>query len=156
MQISRSIEISASPADVYALVSDLPRMGELSPENAGGRWLGDPQGPEVGARFRGRNRNGWRRWSTTATVTAADPGREFTFDVAELVVPISRWSYSFAPTATGCTVTESWTDRRPGWFKKPAGLATGVMDRETATAAGIEATLGALKARAEAATRSAG
>ena len=33
-----SIEIHASPEAVYALVSDLPRMGEWSPENIGGEW----------------------------------------------------------------------------------------------------------------------
>jgi Polyketide cyclase / dehydrase and lipid transport len=31
-----SIEIHASPEAVYDLVSDLPRMGEWSPENIGG------------------------------------------------------------------------------------------------------------------------
>jgi Polyketide cyclase / dehydrase and lipid transport len=35
-----SIEIQASPEAVYDLVSDLPRMGEWSPENIGGEWQG--------------------------------------------------------------------------------------------------------------------
>lgn len=147
MPISRSTTLGAAPDAVYALVSDLPRMGELSPENDGGRWLGGATGPAVGARFKGRNRNGWRRWSTTATVRAADPGREFTFEVAFWGIPVSRWSYRIEPAGEGCTLTETWTDRRPAWFKGPAGLTTGVMDRDTATAEGIEATLAAVAAR---------
>jgi polyketide cyclase/dehydrase/lipid transport protein len=38
MHREASIEIHASPEAVYDLVSDLPRMGEWSPENIGGEW----------------------------------------------------------------------------------------------------------------------
>lgn len=151
MQISRSTHVEASPEAVYALVSDLPRMGELSPENTGGRWLRGATGPAVGARFKGTNRNGVRRWSTKATVEVADPGREFTFAISSVLgTPVSRWSYVIAPADGGCTVTETWEDRRPGWFKGPAGMATGVMDREAATARSIEHTLARVKAVLEA------
>ena len=150
MSISRSTTVAASPEAVYALVSDLPRMGELSPENTGGRWLGGATGPAVGARFRGTNRNGWRRWSTTATVEAADPGQEFAFSVRSFGVPVSHWRYTIAPAEGGCTLTESWVDRRPGWFKGPAGLATGVTNRDEATVRSIEATLAAVKQRLKA------
>jgi hypothetical protein len=40
-------------------------------------------------------------------------------------------------------------DRRPGWFVKPGGLATGVMDRPSANAEHIRLTLHRLKAKAE-------
>src|SRR5262249_11995506 len=36
MEISRSVFVASPPRQVYDLVSDLPRMGELSPENTGG------------------------------------------------------------------------------------------------------------------------
>jgi hypothetical protein len=100
--------------------------------------------------FKGTNRNGWRRWTTTCTVTDAEPGRRFAFDVRHTVVPISRWQYEIEPTAGGCTVTESTWDRRPGWFKGVAALATGVPQRTDANDAHIAATLQRLKARAEA------
>ena len=45
MHREASIEINASPEAVYDLVSDLPRMGEWSPENIGGEWQGRRQGP---------------------------------------------------------------------------------------------------------------
>jgi hypothetical protein len=150
MEISRSIEVRATPEAAYDLVSDLPGMGALSPENAGGRWLGGASGPAPGARFRGRNRNGIRRWSTGVTVEVADRGREFAFGVRSYrYIPVSRWRYTFLPTADGCTVTEAWQDRRPGWFKLPAGVATGVLNRESATGRSIEETLANIKAALE-------
>jgi hypothetical protein len=83
------------------------------------------------------------------TVEVADPGREFTFGVSYYGIPVSRWSYVFAAADGSCTVTETWTDRRPWWFKGPAGLSTGVMDREAATARAMEVTLARLKAALE-------
>jgi hypothetical protein len=99
--------------------------------------------------FKGRNRNGRRRWTTTCTVTDAEPGRTFAFDVKSVVIPVAHWRYDLAATDGGCTVTESTWDRRPGWFRKPGGMATGVMDRDSANAEHIRLTLERLKARAE-------
>ena len=55
-------EIAAPAETVWALVSDLPRMGEWSPENQGGTWLNGATGPAPGAIFTGKNKNGIRRW----------------------------------------------------------------------------------------------
>jgi Polyketide cyclase / dehydrase and lipid transport len=49
MHREASIEIHASPEAVYDLISDLPRMGEWSPENIGGEWQGGGSG-QVGDR----------------------------------------------------------------------------------------------------------
>jgi hypothetical protein len=151
MTISRSTHVDASADAVWALVSDLPGMGRLSPENTGGRWKGGATGPAVGARFTGSNRNGWRRWSTQVRVLRCEPGRVFAFAVSSFGIPVSEWSYEITPAGGGCEVTESWTDRRPGWFKGPAGLVTGVRTRDDAsTAHNLEATLAAVKRVAEA------
>ena len=150
MEISRSVEVAASPQAAYDLVSDLPGMGALSPENTGGRWLRGATGPAAGARFKGRNRNGARRWSTTATVERAEPAKEFAFGISSYrLIPVSRWRYTFLATEQGCTVTETWTDRRPWWFKGPAAVVTGVADRQAVTARSIEHTLAQLKAALE-------
>src|SRR5947209_7524107 len=119
--VMTDVEVSeeiAAPADaVYGMVANLPRMGEWSPENTGGRWVGGATGPSVGAKFRGTNRAGWRLWSTTATVRVAEEARRFSFDIDVLGVPISTWDYTFTETAGGCVVSESWTDNRPGWMR---------------------------------------
>jgi len=148
-------EVAASPAQVYELVSDLPGLSRVSAEFERGRWLGGVTAAKVGARFRGHNRNSWRRWSTTVTVTAAEPGLCFAFDVAFAGVPISRWRYDIEPSDTGCVVTESTWDRRPGWFKPVGDLATGVRDRVEHNRLNIERTLAQLKQAAESSDASA-
>ena len=143
-----SVTIAAPPGAVYALITDLPTMAAIGEEVTEMQWRsGD--GARPGAVFKGRNRNGRRTWTTTCTVTDAEPGRTFAFDVKSVVIPVAHWRYDLAATDGGCTVTESTWDRRPGWFRKPGGMATGVMDRDSANAEHIRLTLERLKARAE-------
>lgn len=147
--ISVSREIAAPPATVWELVSDLPRMGEWSPEATGGRWKGGGTRVFKGARFVGRNRNGWRRWSTLATVVECTPGKSFVFDVTSGPIKVARWSYHFEPTERGCTVTESWEDRRSTWFARATSLVTGVSDRAERNRRNMTITLDALARAAE-------
>jgi len=140
--------IKAASQRVYELVSDLPRMGEWSPENTGGKWVGGASGPAVGAKFRGTNRHGLAIWMTSVTITGADPGRRFAFDVHVMGVPISTWEYTFADAVDGCLVTERWTDNRPGWMRV-SSIATGVRDRTAHNSRGMQETLAKLKAAAE-------
>lgn len=147
VSVSRDI---AAPADaVWAMVADVTRMGEWSPENEGGEWLDPATAAQPGSRFRGRNRRGKRAWKTVATVLECSPGRVFSFRVDAGPVKVADWAYTFEPTATGCRVTETWTDRRPGWFKPVGHLATGVADRASHNRAGMEQTLAGLAAVAE-------
>ncbi|RAS66859.1 polyketide cyclase/dehydrase/lipid transport protein [Lentzea atacamensis] len=145
---SAHIDVAASPQRVLELVSDLRRLGGVAEEYSGGRWLG-ATGPSVGARFRGVNRRGWRVWPTVSTVTDCSASR-FAFEVRSLGLPVSRWQYDIEPTASGCRVTESTWDRRPGWYKPITVLATGVTDRAVTNQRNIEATLERLKKAAEA------
>jgi hypothetical protein len=118
-------EIAAPAQIVWGLVSDLPRMGEWSPENAGGKWAKGATGPAPGATFVGKNRNGVRRWSTTATVAECEPGQVFEIAISSGPVPVANWRYEFADTESGCRVTESWVDKRPGWMRlvaRPLGV----------------------------------
>ena len=147
--MSATREISASADALWAMVSDVTRMGEWSPENQGGEWLGGATGPQPGAKFKAKNRVGKRSWSTVATVVDAEPGRRFSFRVSAGPVKVSDWSYTFEPTPSGCRVTESWTDLRPGWFKPIARLGTGVADRTTHNRIGMEQTLERLAEAAE-------
>jgi len=141
--------IAAPATKVYELVSDLPRMGEWSPENTGGKWLGRASGPEPGAKFRGTNRSGWRFWFTTVTVTSAERGRRFVFDVDSFGVPVATWEYELVERDGGCTVTERWTDRRPGWMRTASIPVTGVRDRGEHNRGNMQETLRNLKTAAE-------
>ncbi|MEO6793807.1 MAG: SRPBCC family protein [Mycobacterium sp.] len=143
-----TIRIDAAPEAVYALITDLSALADCAEENVGMAWRkGDSA--RSGAVFVGQNRNGGRRWSTTCTVTDAEPGRSFAFDVRSAVIPVARWEYRITPADGGCQVTESMWDRRPGWFVGVAGLVTGVKDRPTVNTENIRLTLDRLKQRAE-------
>jgi uncharacterized protein YndB with AHSA1/START domain len=148
VSVSRAVD---APADeVWAMVSDITRMGEWSPENVGGQWIGGATGPAVGAKFRGKNQKGWRRWSTTAEVVECEPGRAFAFDVTSVAgMKVARWGYRFEPAGGGCTVEERWEDHRAGFMKQLGRLATGVPDRAAYNRDGMQATLDRLAAAAE-------
>jgi uncharacterized protein YndB with AHSA1/START domain len=141
--------IAAAPEVVWRLVSDVTRMGEWSPETTSCRWLGAASGPAVGAKFKGSNKYGFRRWSTLCTVTTAEPGKQFSFDVHYGPLSISTWDYTFTADGPGTMVSESWTDRRPGWMKSLSRPVMGVADRDGHNRRGMEATLATLKAAAE-------
>ena len=66
MHREASIAIHASPEALDDLVSDLPRMGEWSPENIGGEWQHGGSG-KVGDRYISHNR-------TSARVVGAGAG----------------------------------------------------------------------------------
>jgi hypothetical protein len=154
--VSRSTDVVAPAEQVWQLVSDLPAMGRLSPENVGGRWLRGATGPAQGARFRGANRRGWRRWSTQVEVVACEPGRRFAFDVSSLGLAVSRWTNDVEPQPGGCRLTETWEDRRGRVIHGLGRLVTGVPDRRAFSAESIEQTLAAVKRVAEAGEAPAG
>lgn len=75
-QGSVSIVIDAPPEKVWSRLAELDRMGDWSPECLEVRWLDGASSPaRPGARFVGRNRYGWLRWSMACQVQTADPGR---------------------------------------------------------------------------------
>jgi ribosome-associated toxin RatA of RatAB toxin-antitoxin module len=144
--LTESITVQSSADGLYRLVSDLPRMSEWSPECTRVTW--SSAGPSEGARFVGHNRAGSVRWFTFGKVVTAQPGRRFTFDITFGPVPISRWDYQFTPTATGCEVTESWTDHRPAVLRVLFRPVFG--NRGPRNVHGIHTTLTRLKSAAEA------
>ncbi|WP_240968989.1 SRPBCC family protein [Streptomyces sp. HNM0575] len=114
-----SISVSAAPADVYAVVSDLPRSAEWSPECRGGTWVsGRPS--QVGAVFRGENVRSedvvsWApvvrgTWHTESQVIAAEPGRVFRWAMRDStgLVQDSVWSYEIEPAEGGCVLVHAF------------------------------------------------
>jgi uncharacterized protein YndB with AHSA1/START domain len=149
-QVRVTREIQAPVQRVWELVSDVTRTGEWSPENTGAAWLPGVKGPQRGARFIGKNRNGWRRWWSVGTIVDSEPGRRFTFRVTAPVFKVAEWSYALETTSGGCRVTETWTDQRSRFFKPVAEGVTGTRNRAERNRANMEQTLDGLKAAAEA------
>jgi uncharacterized protein YndB with AHSA1/START domain len=151
MQGSVTVHMAAPPEKVWALVSDVTKIGRYSPETFEAEWIDGATGPAVGASFRGhvkRNGRGPTYW-TTCTVTACEPGREFAFGVGTPgKQPLNVWSYRLDPAADGGTdVTESFrlADKvglRVYWAL--LGWARGKTNRE-----GMRTTLERIKAEVE-------
>ena len=139
--VSVSREVSATPDETWAIVSDLTRMGEWSPDAQGGRWADGADGPAVGAVFKGRNRNGRYRWRTNVTVIECDPPRRFAFRLDIPLMGGCDWVYDIEPTEGGCRVTESWIDLRKKSLVVVGRVLSGVADRATHNRAGMEQTL---------------
>jgi hypothetical protein len=154
--LEETIHVGAPPEVVWGLVSDLTRMGEWSPENTGGRWIGDASGAAVGARFRGTNRKGFLRWSTVSTIVECDEPHRLAWEVKAGPLPVARWSYQIDPDGyAACRVIETWDDQRSRWSRTATDLALGVRDRAPHNQANMQRTLESLKAAAEAAAASA-
>ncbi len=104
------IVISAEPSTVYALISDVTRTGEWSPECRRCQWVDSAQGAVVGARFRGWNRSGFVRWSRLVEVVRADPGREFAFRTLpdRLNKDSTTWRYRLVPDGAETRLQHSY------------------------------------------------
>ncbi len=133
------------------MVADVTRMGEWSPETTSCHWLDGITAPAVGARFKGHNKRGWSKWSTTCEVTACDPGREFSFVVGGSRDPQTVWTYLFVPIRGGTEVRESFEMIAPlnGLDRALTRMLTRVRDREADLEEQMHHTLARLKAAAE-------
>ena len=141
------IHIDAPPEAVYAMVSDITRMGTWSPETVSARWVDGATGPTVGAKFKGKNKRRMS-WTTTCTVTDAEPGRVFAFSVGK-----TRWRYEFAGADGGTDVVESFSfDEEPGRIERfftKVGTGVSWSERPAQMVQGMQETLQRIKTAAE-------
>ncbi len=102
--------MDAPPEQVWAVLSDVTRIGEWSHECREAVWLaGGPAGPVVGARFRGRNRAGLVRWGRACEVTVAEPPRRFAYRTAgSWVGDSTEWTFDLEPVGTGTRIVQSF------------------------------------------------
>jgi hypothetical protein len=143
---SRSIDIAAPPDVVYDLVSDITRTGEWSPECRSCEWVDVPG--QVGSRFKGHNRQGPARWTTTAKVITADRPRTFGFATLFKDGDATRWTYDIAANGDGTRLTESFESvDAPALIKLAERWL--VRNRQEQLEKGLDETLAKIKAIAE-------
>lgn len=145
--------VEADPGVLYDMVSDLPRIGEWSPECEAVEWEGQVTAPVEGTTFVGRNAVGPGRrirYSRHGTVLAAEPGREFAFVTDEGGRESTVWRYRFEPDGTGTRVTESYEVR---WIPTWARILDVPVNRHKELVENMRTTLARLKAAAEAGCR---
>lgn len=146
-----STVVTASPEATWQVVADPTAMGELTVECTEMQWTGSSRRPEVGATFRGRNRKGWRRWTTSCTIVDYEPGRRVAWDVRLGPIAVARWGYTVSPgDEPGTTVvTEDFTDHRPGLVRATGRMSRGVSDTAAHNRANMVATLERVRSRLE-------
>lgn len=145
-----TITVARGVDEVFAMVTDLSRMGEWSPA-CKACWLDDGAEFTVGAWFTGRNEDNGQFVETRSQIVAVEPGRVFAFQPGGDLV---RWQYDFAELRSCAAVTESWTLLPAGvaMFHKVFGAdaAAQIEDKRRWAREGMTQTLSAIKRVAEA------
>ena len=103
-----TVHMAAPPEKVWALISDVTRIGEFSPETFEAEWTRGSTGPEVGASFKGhvkRNGIGPTYWSP-CQVTKCVPNEIFEFAVGTDDLTFNNWGYRLQAENNGTRVTE--------------------------------------------------
>ncbi|MEO6472100.1 MAG: SRPBCC family protein [Aeromicrobium sp.] len=146
--IETSIDILATPADVWAIVSDMRRMPRWSPEvifqGFTRRELGQ------GTRSFNLNKRKGFIWPTSSKITVFEPERKLSFYV---YLAAAQWTYELEPTATGTRLTERRElpgGKRAILSKTTARLALGgIESHDVELIEGMNKTLARIKAEAE-------
>lgn len=147
-----SMHMQCRPDEIYALVADVTRTPEFSPEILQCTWLDGATEATVGARFKARNKVPNRpAWNNKPVVTVVDPGREFAFARTEPFGGTVEWRYRFDADGDGTRVTESYKVTKPlghvGWFI--IGTLFARKDRRTDLRRGMQQTLERMRAVVE-------
>ena len=148
LQVTRTMVVGAPPEQVYEIISDVTRIGELSPV-CKAAWWDEGSGPREGGWFTGRNEvEGRDPWERHCEIILAEPGRAFGWVAGGREQGVAEWIYRFRPVDAGTEVVESWRITR--MVEQLSSLGDDVLDRMKAnTESGIEETLANLKTVAE-------
>jgi uncharacterized protein YndB with AHSA1/START domain len=144
--LQAQIDIDAPVATVWALVSDLDRMPQWSPQCRLMKALGPLR---QGTRTVNLNRRHRMFWPTTATLTEVIPEKKLAFRVHQNG---TIWSYELAPTDTGTRLMETrHAENGVSAFSTMSinALMGGVPNFERELVDGMNASLSRIKAAAE-------
>ena len=122
-----SVQVAVPPDQLYAMVADVTRIPEWSPETVKTEWKEGSSRAEPGAHFVGRNKFGRIQWSMPCVIESAEPGRELTWSTLYRGRKITRWTYRFEPRDGGTEVTESYSES--GRIPQPFHAIYGLMFR---------------------------
>ena len=105
-----SLSVVAPPEAVWAVVSDVTRIGEWSGECRSCTWVGDVHAPVAGARFRGSNRRGGFRWTRLNQIKLAEEPHTLVWQtIPRPPYPDSvEWRLTLTEDGTGTRVRESF------------------------------------------------
>lgn len=147
--ISATVDMAATPDRVWAVVSDVKRMPEFSPELRKVILVGNK--PGLGQRFVGVNRRKAVVWPTTSKVVRWEPGHAVAWHTAESG---ATWIYEIDPVDVNGAPGSRVTSRRLlSGFTIPSRLLTpvlgGAIGHDHELSAGLATTLERIKATVE-------
>jgi uncharacterized protein YndB with AHSA1/START domain len=144
-----SVEIDAPPARVWALVSDVRRMAEWSPQVTSTRLRAGYDEVALDAEFTNRNRQGELEWTTHGRIVRYEPERLIAFRIEENWLV---WSFTLEPVGDGSRLVQR-REAPDGLSDLSHDLTVGYLgghEAFTATMrAGMRETLERIKAEAE-------
>jgi uncharacterized protein YndB with AHSA1/START domain len=144
-QGSATTEIAATPEAVWALIADVTRMGEWSPECREAEWSEGCSGPGADARFLGHNQAGDFKWSVPCTITECVEGKVFAFYAGDGSARSTTWRFELEPSAGGTRLTESFDAPMINIEGSPSNFE----GRYEMLVAGAQTTIANIKAAAE-------
>ena len=104
-----SVDVTATPAQVWAVLSDPTRVGEWSNEAVGARWLEGADEAVRGAWFEGRSHAGVFGWRRRCLITAAEPNRRLTWQTrGGIGHDCTQWSFTLEPSTRGTRITQTF------------------------------------------------
>ena len=148
-ELEATIDVTAPPAEIWAMVSDIQRMASWSPQVVRTKVKGG--GVQAGTKFSNLNRQGLLFWPTKGKVVRFEPHRDFAFRIAE---NRTIWSFELEPLPAGGTRITQRRELPDGISNVSLALtktALGGVDKFTdRLRAGMRQTLERIKAEAEA------
>jgi len=101
--------VPASPSQVWAVLTDVTRVGEWSHECHTAQWGDGDDGPRVDATFQGSNRAGRNRWTRVCTITECVPGERFAYVTSGgLPRDSTEWTFVLTPEGEGTRVRQGF------------------------------------------------
>jgi hypothetical protein len=158
LEITESVEVACSADKACALISDVARIGEFSPECVGIRWLDRVEGAVVGAKFEGTNRivmgDDEFIWIRPCTISHSESGL-FGYVVGDRYdgSPASWWRFDVRATGPArCHVQQTFrhdpdglSGLRSAVDADPACAERLIQERVAGLSDGMRSTLGRMR-----------
>lgn len=149
-RLVETIEIGAPAAAVWALVHDVRRMAEWSPQVESTRLSDGATEVGQGVRFTNANRQGELEWRTHGTVVRFDPQRELAFRIEE---NWAVWSFRLEETERHTTLLTQQRETPDGISDVSRDLTEAHLGGQAAFTetmrGGMQQTLATIRATAE-------
>jgi len=152
--LEERIEIDAPIQVVWALVEDIRRMAEWSPQVESTRLADGRTEVALGVDFTNHNRQGELTWTTHGTVVRFSPNREIAFRIDENWVV---WSFQLEETGDGTVMLTQRREAPDGISDYSLGLTEKYLGGQAVFTetmrAGMRQTLEAIRATARSQSR---